>query len=418
MLTILIHICIIGIIAWAIWTADQSAVKRWYWPTLLLKLTAGLLLGYIYTNHYPDSDTVYFFTEGKVWAEYARADALDYLLRLWQDTEAPFSGENRTLFMVKAVSLLAWATQHNYWLIAGYFSLTAFVCAWSLVTVIARYFPSMTTAAVIGFLLFPSAVFWSSGITKESLAMAGICLMSVFFIRVWVHNRITVYNAVSVIIALWVAWSLKYFYVAVFLPVAFTILITRWFIENRMRASARTAYRESVLFLVLFLVMLFVVTFIHPNFSPQRILEVIVESNAAFTEASGSTLCIQYSDLEPTLGRIAANLPWAVFSGLFRPFPWEAVNIFQVLASVENAVILMLFLLSIRQFKSFTESPDRLLVFGVLVYCFMLCAFLALSAPNFGTLVRYRVGFIPFLVMLLSYRSILSGLTGNLFKSA
>jgi hypothetical protein len=36
-----------------------------------------------------------------------------------------------------------------------------------------------------------------------------------------------------------------------------------------------------------------------------------------------------------------------------------------------------------------------------LFYVVFLCVFLALSTPNFGTLSRYRIGFTPFLWLLL-----------------
>jgi hypothetical protein len=41
----------------------------------------------------------------------------------------------------------------------------------------------------------------------------------------------------------------------------------------------------------------------------------------------------------------------------------------------------------------------------ILIYCFVLCILLAISTPNFGTLSRYRIGFLPFFVFVLTYRN-------------
>jgi hypothetical protein len=94
--------------------------------------------------------------------------------------------------------------------------------------------------------------------------------------------------------------------------------------------------------------------------------------------------------------------PKALISGLFRPFLWEAWNVFQVLVAVENLILAALFLTSIPRWKEIFTGGNSLLVLSVLVYVVLLCVFLALSTPNFGTLVRYRVGFLPFFVLLMS----------------
>ncbi len=45
-------------------------------------------------------------------------------------------------------------------------------------------------------------------------------------------------------------------------------------------------------------------------------------------------------------------------------------------------------------------NGNRLIVMAALVFICVLCIFLALSTPNLGTLSRYRVGFLPFFVLL------------------
>jgi len=96
------------------------------------------------------------------------------------------------------------------------------------------------------------------------------------------------------------------------------------------------------------------------------------------------------------------NAPLALFSGLFRPFFWEAQNAFQLLAAFENAVLFLLTIVSIKKLKNLWLSADRLLIFSALAYCILLGVFLALSTPNFGTLSRYRTCFLPFLFFLVS----------------
>lgn len=365
-----------------------------------------------------DSDTVLFFDSSIELGDLAHKDFGGYLHYLWNETEAPYAGENRTLFFVKIVSLFALIANNNYWIVSLYFSLFSFFSLWWLTRVIDQFFPTQTWSAVFAFMIYPSCVFWSSGVIKETMAMMSLCFLAGVFVQIWMKRRPAYVQLLMAIISLWILWSLKYYYAALFIPVVSAALLTRWFVEVRMKPTSRSAYREFVLFTVLLMVMFFVVTFIHPNFYPQRILQVIVENYYSFIEASHPDKVIHFYKLEPTLGSIVMNMPWAFLSGLLRPFIWESTNIFQVLVSIENIFLAILIILSIKNIHHLAKSNHRLLLFSILTYCFLLCVLLALSAPNFGTLVRYKIGFLPFFVFLISMRSHVGTIRSKPFNSA
>lgn len=73
----------------------------------------------------------------------------------------------------------------------------------------------------------------------------------------------------------------------------------------------------------------------------------------------------------------------------------------QMAAAVENLFLLVLSCLGTISLVSVRKSHHRMLIFGAGVYIVLLCVFITLSTPNFGTLSRYRVGFIPYFVFLL-----------------
>lgn len=411
----LINAGCISLLAFAWWKVDTSSFRKIYWYALVLKLAAGLLLGYVYSNAYNDSDTVQFFQSSVELSNLAREDFSAYVNYMWSESNAPYSGENRTLFFVKIVSLFSLITGNNYWIVSLYFSLISFFSAWWFVRTVSNCMSKITAPTVLAVLIFPSSVFWSSGVIKETMAMVSLYFIGGIFIRAWSGKRFT-YTWLLTLPALWILWNLKYYYAAMFLPVAATAFLTRWFIQHKMNTASRSAYREFALFTVLLMVMFFIVTFVHPNFYPQRILKVIVENHFVFLEASHPDKVIHFINLEPALGNILMNMPWAVLSGLFRPFIWEAGNVFQVLVSLENSVLALLIYLSLRNFKEIALSEHRLLIYSVTVNCILLCAFLALSTPNFGTLVRYKIGFIPFFVALVCSGSTISNLLTRLFK--
>ncbi|MBX2964117.1 MAG: hypothetical protein KF687_16520 [Cyclobacteriaceae bacterium] len=416
MIVVFFHLLILFTLAFLWFRYSAGDNRLVYWVALLVKLGAGILLGYVYSAHYSDSDTFSFFQDSVELASMAKADWWSYLNYLWFEKDQAFSGENRTLFFVKLVSLFTVFTQDSYWIVSLYFSFFSFVASWWLVSVISWYHPMLRSSAMLAFLFFPSCIFWSSGIIKESVAMAMLCILSGLFVTIWNESKLSAIQVVVIFVTTWVLWSLKYYYAAVFFPVALAALLTRWFVTQRMRASAISAYREFVLLVVLLMVFVFVVTFVHPNFYPQRIFEVVVENYDSFSEKSEPEKMVHFKNLKPAVGSLLRHAPWALLSGLFRPFVWEASNVFSFFVSLENLLLLTLTFFSVRQFRVSLNSPHRLLIFAALLYCAVLCIFLTLSAPNFGTYVRYRVGFLPFFVMLIMYKSIPEQWFNKLFR--
>jgi hypothetical protein len=142
------------------------------------------------------------------------------------------------------------------------------------------------------------------------------------------------------------------------------------------------------------------VSIIHSNFHPQNFLGVIVQNYDVFRRVSQPGDAIVFPGLVPTVSSVLLYAPWAWISGLFRPFPWEAGNVFQALMATENIVLLLAMLTALPAVRHIARSPYRLLLLALIVYTGMLCVFITLSTPNFGTLCRYRVGYVPFFVFL------------------
>ena len=110
---------------------------------------------------------------------------------------------------------------------------------------------------------------------------------------------------------------------------------------------------------------------------------------------------IHFDDLRAAPLSILKNTPWALFSGLFRPLFWEASSIIQLLAAVENTIVLLLFLATIFRIRQYVTSPHRMLIITLVVFVVLLCVFLTMSAPNFGTLSRYRAGYLSFFIFMI-----------------
>ena len=402
---LVVNLAFLLFISYRIWRPQKFSLRKFFWPALLLKLVGGICLGLVYTYYYSAGDTFHYFHDGVKLASLARTDAASYFGFLWEgDASYPISAEliykqPRAMFLSKVTSMFCIVTADNYWMIALYFSAISFFSAWFLVQTINRLFERVQPAAILSFLFFPSVVFWSAGVIKECLAMAALFCLSLIFLKAWKREKLRWIEWLLIVTSLWILWSLKYYYLAIFLPVVLTTLAFQYLLA---RFTLKSLGSRVLLWFLIFAIPILLMGLLHPNFYYERFMEVVVSSYYEFQAISNPDDLIHYDTLNATPLSLLKNLPWALFSGLFRPFITEASTAFQTFIALENLVLLALTVGALTQLKKLINSQHRVLLFTVVLYSILLCTFLALSTPNFGTLSRYRVGFLPYLVFVLT----------------
>lgn len=124
-------------------------------------------------------------------------------------------------------------------------------------------------------------------------------------------------------------------------------------------------------------------------------LEFITVRTQGFAEGGGSGGDL----LDATSGgSLQGSLPLAMFTGLFRPLPFDITNPFTALAALENAVVLALALVALYRLRP-AFLRDSLVIWPAL-YSLMwttLHGFIVMA--NFGSGVRYKLQTWPFLLM-------------------
>lgn len=415
---ILINIVILVSLAVLFAKRAAGANPRMLWFALLFKVTMALALGLVYRYYYSANDTWLFFEDAGKLADFARNNFKLYFEFLWRSdsTDSIWSElantQERSLFLVKIISIFSLISGDNYWISAVYFALISFAAAWYLFSIVTQHVPESRNSAALAFLFFPSVVFWGSGLVKETLALAGIYFITTLFVKL-IHQYLShggvrplkavrhlkLWEWITAIVAFYFAWNLKYYWTALFMAVVTTSLINL-FLQNHFVFLNR--YKMS-LWVGIFLILISTVSLMHPNFYLSRFLDVLVTNHNDFVKISKPEGLIHYYTLTADWWSVCINAPWALISGLFRPFVWEAAGVTAVLASIENLFLLVLVVSSM--FRKRTTPANQLLFYSALVYIVLLCIFLALSTPNLGSLSRYRIGFTPFLVFLICYRN-------------
>jgi hypothetical protein len=399
------QIILLFAISFLIFRKQRPPLRRFYWFAFFAKSLAGICLGLLYIYYYHGDDTIMYFTDARNLAGYAVRDPRAFVTFLWSGDVAPegiiLAGtQPRALFFTKLTTIVVLLTGGNYWVVSLWFSFVSFLSAWYLTSVLHKRF-GLITAPIIAFLFFPSVVFWTSGLEKEGIAMAAMYFLTVAFLKLYTKMKLRYWELVLLPLAFWLLWKIKYYFLAAFFPVICTLLIMQLVVRYR---DIRNRGVYLLVWFSIFLIPLYIASVVHPNFYPERFLEVIISNHDAFIALSGSDDVIHYDHLSASAIDIVRNFPLATASALFRPFLWEAGNGIQVVAALENTIVMILSLWAlitvIRRGKEtlMTVTP---LAGATLLFVILLAAFLALSTPNFGTLSRYRVGFLPYYILII-----------------
>lgn len=92
-----------------------------------------------------------------------------------------------------------------------------------------------------------------------------------------------------------------------------------------------------------------------------------------------------------------------MFTYLFRPLPFDAHSALALFTSIENTILLILFLYVLfkNKFKlhAFVEGKHKWL----LIYALLTCSMLAITTANLGIATRQKWMFMPILIYLLVY---------------
>lgn len=400
-LSYIIHGVIIAAILYFFYKRDKSALRPYYIGAAVIRLLAGVAFGLTFLYYYGHGDTWRFFEGATHMSDLAFDKSLnDYLQALLFNNasmEFSFHGEPRALFTAKILSIFTLLTANQYWICSLYFSTFAFLGFWSLAATLTGLFPNIKLPVIIALFFYPSVVFWSCGVTKESLAMGALMFVSAGVLNVYYGKKVNALEGIFYLVMLFLLWKIKYYYGGIFLWVVITLLASAWL---SARLKLKSGYRY-LMFGGLALFILLLVTTLHPNFYLHRLNEVIVTNNQAFMIKSTNSSAINYEYLDGTFIGTIISLPEALFSGLFRPLPGDGSGWFNLCSVLENCLLLVLCGIAIYCCPGPLTFQNQLMIISAILYIAVLATFLALSAPNFGTLVRYKIGFSPFLLLLI-----------------
>lgn len=408
-LAYIFNLTLLGYITYLIYDKVKTYQLGYYFiPGLIIKVVAGIAVGLVYKYYYISGDTFAFYKEAVDLVNIAYRHPVDYVkILLVNEVPKEFAellnlkSQPRAFFTAKLVSLVNLVTYNNYWLSGIYFSFFSYLGMWYLANMLASKFENTKYYSAIAFLFFPSVVFWSSGITKESVVMGCLCFIVGFSIPyLIISQKISYPRIILMALFLWILLKLKYYYVGVLIPIMAANFIVA-FLRLNFKFVQKNYYTHFGSWLLVFALILLFASTIHPNLRAGNFLESMVTTHNQIYELSSPEDLIAYNKLDPTISSILINLPKALYSGLYRPSLLDARTTFQYWVGFENLILIILTIGALFRLFRNQRFPHRILIFSIVAYILILASFMALSSPNFGTLVRYKIAFLPFFIYII-----------------
>lgn len=414
---------IVGSIGWlvvgiAMLVVVQSRVARrdrkYLWACLAAHAASAVILVWLTYNVLGGGDMEVYYDYGWALAEYVQRDpgrwAPEVVKLMFQiEANPPFaiySGQGSSTATMIAISCFVMMTTAGAEYATGMaFSMLAFSGQIAMYFAFRRHFPDRyRTRLMVALLLVPSAVFWSSGVVKEAVAMGGIGWV-VWGLNGWIvrHRRL---SALLWMIAGATLVAISKAYVLFPMTVAAGVW---WFWHHSLSTKGSVAIARKPVYMLgaaaLAVFGMLGLGELFPEYSLEQLGEEAAELQYRGQHVEGGS---NYQIGDPDTTTLVGQLqfaPVAMTAALFRPLLVEAHNAVAVINGLEMLGIKILWIGTLYRrgiagtWKVVRSSPALMFC---LVFTLLFGLGIGLATTNLGTLSRYRVPMMPMYVLLLA----------------
>lgn len=232
------------------------------------------------------------------------------------------------------------------------------------------------------FLLFiPSMSFWSAGLGKDAISFFSVCL---FLYAITVNHK-KIYTLLPI----------SFFFMFMVRPHIASMMIVSFIIYFILKSRVHILIKMLCLPIIFACVIFsfgFVQNYIGLDEASLDSVSNYVDERQGYNQGGGSSI-----DLK------SMSYPMQIFTYVFRPLPFDAHSALALFTSIENTILLILFLYILFKNKfrlySFIEGKHAWL----LICAFLMCSMLAITTANLGIATRQKWMFMPILLYLLVY---------------
>jgi len=390
---------------------DAHIPRHWYIIVFGVKLLFGIILTIIYTYYYTDRNTadIYkYFDDSKVMFDAFFTNKLDFLKMLFGlDNNTPhfdnhyyhamnfwYRPYNGNIFsdshvIIRLNTILRFFSfgyfeVHNVFI--NFISLLGFTALYK------AFKEFVSSKKILFYILFfiPSVVFWSSGLLKEGIIFFGLGFLIYYFIKIIKQFK----------------WKYLLFIFAYIMIINYTkfyllalLIIPIFGYAFNLKANLNKPLLGYFLVTFVCIIITTILAIINPY---NNIITHIIDKQESFNQtialvkANSSFLLPKLTDTFSIL----INIPTALINVLLRPYLWESHSALMLVYATENILILgfIIFCLLFRKKQIFNKN----IFWFNFIFAIQLFILIGLTTPVFGSIVRYKIPGVIFLMIALS----------------
>lgn len=273
-------------------------------------------------------------------------------------------------------------------------SVISFIGIWLGYISFVRIYPLLKRALFIPFFLIPTALFWSSGILRDTLVIGVFGVLIYSFYNAFITRNKVLYYLFVGLGSLFIMLLLKPILFYVLVP-SFVVWGLLYYFEREKSIKSR-AIHLTIISVIVFGLVFSVNYFLLKENQVYKIENLFstLEGYQTFYPANPiakSTYSIGHVDA--SLVGVLKKTPEAMNVTFFRPYIWEVESFALAIAAIESLVIFLAFLLVVlflgkKRFVKVLKNKE--LVF-LLLFSLGYGTITGLSATDYGALTRFKI---------------------------
>ncbi|MBA2422199.1 MAG: hypothetical protein H0V61_03120 [Chitinophagales bacterium] len=383
---------------------------RWIAGIFLLKVMAGGAYGIIHYYLYEGGDTFEYFKDSQVIVKSIKADGIWMYLQLvfgisdpnpaasivpYKDAMSYFTNMN-SYFIVRFNALADLFTFSHYYanmVIYNFFTLIGLLY---LLRFLSEANPEKKKFFTGILFLFPSIVFWTSGIHKDGIAVAAIGFI------LWFSAEIKKRYSLSPVLTtnkLWPFIGLCFgIWLLAIVRIHLLILLMPCMIGYHLiKSSSKHSSLKFILIIIVFYLAILNLKFLNRDWD---LKDQMAMQQEEFYKQSTNADTLNLMEFDKGATGFLILILQALRNCLTQPLLWQVSSFLQIIPALDNIFIVLLFLTALRFYKKNSHSEHLFFLFS-LFFSASVFVFVGSIVPIVGALVRYKMPGLLFLALAL-----------------
>jgi len=395
-------------------TKSNPPYYKYFIYGLFAKAIAAFVFCCIYAYYYRDGDAIYYFKVSKELGGLLFNEPLSFLKIILsgqityndlfelsnQFDWSIYTSDKFTFFFIRLITPLNILSGGNFISCSVLLAMISYTGIWKLYVVFCEQFPLLWKELSIAILFFPSVLFWSSGLLKDTVTISALGWF-VFGLHRLMNRKINFRYLFYLSLSSFVLISIKP-YILHGLIVTTFIWMAVHYIRRIDLSLERLIFAPAIIGVLLVITFLLVLNIVKDQ--GRFDIKKKIEQNLNYSNRSSSAKSVfSMAPIDNTIPSYISHSMASVNVTLFKPYFWEANGIMLLAASFENFIlfIFLLFLLIKFKFihlcKHIYQNPFLIFsFFFIVVFSFMIGS----TIDNYGTLHRFRIPMMPFYLSL------------------